>query len=193
MRRTILLTSLAALAIYLAMRNQPEGVLSANIGMSVDDVVAQSTLGMKPIRTMGDNSLMSVEETKTFEFHIAGTTVRFPHCRYYWIETPKNSRHIHVLNVGISPRKMPKPELESFQQEQQQKLRGDGWIPGHYVAKDEETVRMWSGHRTTGDGRYWKKGPTLIIFEVSQMDDTNFVLSLYLRPQDYDASLVFGG
>jgi len=45
-------------------------------------------------------------------------------------------------------------------------------MPGHYVAQSEQTVRMASGHRTTGHGRYWGKGKTLIIFETNGMEKT---------------------
>jgi len=44
-------------------------------------------------------------------------------------------------------------------------------MPGHYVAKNEETARLWGGEHTTGDGRYWMRGNTLLIFETKRMDE----------------------
>ena len=73
-------------------------------------------------------------------------------------------------------------------------------MPGHFLARSEETVRMWSGSRTSGDGRYWAKGTTVIIFETSRMDEEKrdeppgsgeFILNLFLRPKSSEPELVF--
>jgi len=76
---------------------------------------------------------MGVEQM-VFEFRIAGSSVRFPQSRYYWLETPRNDPHVSVLNIGITPRKMSKPELDAFQYAAQEQLFNDGWMPGHYLA-----------------------------------------------------------
>jgi len=105
-----------------------------------------------------------------------------------------------VLNIGITPRKIPKPELEAFQRGRQEQLLADGWMPGHYLAKSEETVRLLSGKRTAGDGRYWAKGNTLLIFEINRMDEEKrgeppgsgeYILYIHLRPKGGDPDLVF--
>src|SRR3954449_10375570 len=127
-----------------------KGVLSANIGMTVDEVKKVSTIKMKEPRLMGDGSRMGVEQM-VFEFRIAGSSVRFPQSRYYWLETPKNDPHVTVLNIGITPRKMFKPELEAFQYTAQKQLFDDGWMPGHYLAASKETVLLWGRHQTSGD------------------------------------------
>src|SRR5437868_7989526 len=98
---------------------------------------------------MGGGSRMGVEQM-VFDFQIGDSTVRFPQSRYYWLETPKNDPHISVLNIGITPRKMPKPELDAFQRAAQQQLSNDGWMPGHYLARSAETIRLWGGSRTAG-------------------------------------------
>jgi len=148
---------------------------------------------------MGDGSRMGVDDA-VFEYRIGDSAVRFPQSRYYWLETPKGDPHIHVLNIGITPRKLPRAELDEFQRKAQGELFGDGWMPGHYLAKSEETVRMWSGLRTAGDGRYWSKGNTLLIFEINRMDEEKrdeppgsgeFILNIALRPRSHDRELVF--
>lgn len=176
-----------------------QGVLVADIGMTIDEVKARSTLRLKEPRVMGDGSRMGVED-RVFDFRIGDTAVQFPRSRYYWLETGKGDPHIVVLNIGITPQKMPKLELDAFQHRIQAELLADGWMPGHYLAKSEETVRMWSGRRTAGDGRYWAKGNTLLIFERSRMDEEKrgeapgsgeFIVSIYLRPKSHDRELVF--
>jgi len=190
------LHDLAGLEIPIA---KPKGVLAADIGMTMDDVKARSTFKLKEPRTMGDGSLMDVEDV-VFDFQIGDSAVRFPQARYYWIETGKGDPHITVLNVGISPKKLPKAEFDTFQHSVQERLLNDGWMPGHFLAQSEETVRLWGGKHTTGDGRYWAKGGTLIILEVRRMDEERrdeppgsgeFILNLYLRPRSHEKDLVF--
>jgi len=175
------------------------GVLVADIGMTLDEVKRRSTLKMKEPRLMRDGSHMSVETT-VFDYQIGDSAVRFPQSRYYWLETGKGDTHVTVLNIGITPRKMPKPDLEAFQHKLQAQLFADGWMPGHHLAKDEETVRMWSGSRTAGDGRYWARGNTLLIFETNRMDEEKrgeppgsgeYILYIDLRPKSAEPGLVY--
>jgi hypothetical protein len=175
------------------------GTLVADIGMTIDEVKQRSTFKIKEPRVMGDGSRMGVADA-VFEYRIGDSAVRFPQSRYYWLETPKGDPHIHVLNIGITPRKMPRAELDEFQRKLQGELFADGWMPGHYLAKSEETVHLWSGKRTAGDGRYWTKGNTLLIFETNRMDEEKrdeppgsgeFILNIALRPKGHDRELVF--
>jgi hypothetical protein len=176
------------------------GVLVADIGMTIDEVRQRSTLKMEEPRLMGDGSRLTVK-SPVFDYQIGNSNVRFPQSRYYWLETGKRGdARILVANIGISPRKMPKPDLEAFQRRAQDQLLADGWMPGHYLAKSEETVRLWAGKKTAGDGRYWTRGGTLLIFEVSRMDEEKrdeppgsgeFILNIALRTKDSDRDLVF--
>jgi|SRR5690348_1899371 hypothetical protein len=175
------------------------GLLVADIGMTIDEARARSTLNFKEPRHMGDGSWLGVADV-VFDFQIVNSSVRFAQSRYYWMETPKNDRHISTLNIGISPRKMPIPELDVFQHNLQQALFNEGWMPGHYVAQSEETVRLWSGKRTTGDGRYWARGETLLIFERNRMDERKYdeppgsgeyIVYLHIMPKSRERRLVF--
>src|SRR2546430_13012659 len=116
------------------------------------------------------------------------------------METPKGDTHISAFNIGITPGKMLKPALETFRHKLQEQLFRDGWMPGHHVAKTEETVRMWSGSRTAGDGRYWARGNTLLIFETNRMDEEKrgeppgsgeYILYIDLRPKSAERELVY--
>lgn len=175
------------------------GILRADIGMTIDEVMRGSTIKMKEPRHMGDGSRLGVE-TMVFEFRIGDSAVRFPQSRYYWIETPRNDARISSMNIGITPRKMPKPQLEAFQRAAQEQLFAANWMPGHYVADSEETVRMWGGKRTTGDGRYWLRGTTVLIFETKRMDEEHrdeppgsgeYIIDIVLRPKESEQKLVF--
>lgn len=172
----------------------------ADIGMTIDEVRGCSTFKFKDPRFMGDGSRMGVER-RVFEYRIGNSAMRFPRPRYYWLETGKGcDPHIVVLNVGITPQKVSKRGIETFQRGLQAQLPADGWAPGHYVAKLEETIRLWGGSRTAGDGRYWTRGDILPIFETSRIDEEKrsepagsgeFILNISQRPKSHDHELVF--
>jgi hypothetical protein len=176
------------------------GVLTADIGMTFDEVKRLSTLRVKEPRLMGNGSRMCVER-ETFDFRLGDSGVTFPGSRYYWLETGKaGDPHLIVLNIGITPEKLAKPQLDAFQRRLQGELRAAGWMPGHYLAKTEETRRLWGGKNTTGDGRYWARGNSLLIFETSLMDEQKrdeppgtgeFILSIALRPKAHEPTLIF--
>lgn len=176
------------------------GVLVADIGMTVDEVKRSSTLRIKEPLDMGDGSTLGSEDV-VFDFRIANSAVHFPESRYYWLRTGKNhDPRIIDLNIGITPQKMLKPELEAFRHRVQSQLLADGWMPGHRIADSEETIRMWGGKRTTGDGRYWGKADTLLVIETNRMDEEKreeapgsgeFILYLVLQPRSDNKDLVY--
>jgi hypothetical protein len=176
-----------------------KGVLVADIGMTLEEIRRSSTFQIRAPRDMGEYMLGS--EEAVFEFRIRSAGFSFPQSRYYFFETGKNrDPRIAALNVGITPRKLPKPELEAFRHRVQGQFRADGWMPAHYVAQSEETMRLWGGSRTTGDGRYWGKGDTVVTIETNRMDEEKrdeppgsgqFILYLDLRPRSSDPRLVF--
>jgi hypothetical protein len=170
-----------------------KGVLVADIGMTIAEVRKSSTVKIKDDVSADRDGSTRIVEQKVFDYKVGTSAVHFPESRYYWIETgKKNDPKIVALNIGITPRKMPMPELKVFQHRLQTDLFNDGWIPGHYVAQTEETVHRWSGERTTGDGRFWLRGDTVLIFETNRMDEQKrdeppgsgeYILYLDLRPK----------
>ncbi len=177
-----------------------QGVLVADIGMTFDEVKLRSSLKLKPPRRMGDGTQLDIE-TIVFDYQIGDSSVRFPQSRYYWLGTRKtDTEHIAEMSIGITPRKVRLPELNAFQHRLQAQLLADGWMPGHHIAKNEEVVRWWGGKRTAGDGRYWLRGNTLVIFEVSRMDEQKrdepegageYIVSLAIRPKGDEPELVY--
>lgn len=176
-----------------------EGTLSADIGMTVDEVRQHSTIKIAELQRYVDGSQNSVG-TLVFEFRIGDSPIRFPQSRFYLLTTPKNDSHISVLHIGITPRKMAKRDIEAFQYAAQAKLFANGWMPGHLVADSEETVHMWGGKRTSQDGRYWLKGNTVLGFERKRMDDEQpgeppdsgeYVIDIHLETKAANRDLVF--
>jgi hypothetical protein len=184
------LHDLAGIDFRMPLRSK--GVLVADIGMTFDDVRRASTLAVRDPRPNLDGSTRAIQDI-VFDYQLPNSRIRFPQSRYYWLETgKKHDPRIVALNIGITPRKMPKPDLDTFQHKIQSDLLADGWMPGHYVANSEETVRLWGGKSTTGDGRYWNRGDTVLIFETNRMDDAeNYILYLDLRPKSDEKDVIF--
>jgi hypothetical protein len=126
-------------------------------------------------------SRMGMEEV-VFDYQRGEPGMRFPQARYYWLETKKSDPHIAVLNIRITPWKMTKEDLLTFQHRVQSQLLADGWMPGHRVADSEETIRMWSGRRTSGDSEGKRDEPP---------GSGEFILYIDLRPKNENRDLVF--
>lgn len=149
-----------------------QGVLRANIGMTLEEVQRGSTLKVAEGKREGlTGSRMSIADV-VFDFEVAGTGMRFPSSRYYWMNTgAHDDLKLNSINIGISSRKMTLDGIHAFEQQLRQQLTQDGWQAGHYVYKTEESVRLHGGEKTGGEGQYWAKGGTLLIFETKRMDD----------------------
>jgi hypothetical protein len=189
--------ALRDIGFHLPLRSQ--GVLVADIGMTVDEVMRQSAIKIPEPSHMGDGSRLGIGDI-VFEFRIADSSIRFPLSRYYWIQTSRNDPHVSRMNIGITPEKMSKADLDAFQHAAQVKLLADGWMPGHYVADSEETVHMWGGHRTTQDGRYWLRKNTVLSFERKRMDDSKpdeppgageYIVDIFLEARSEARDVVF--
>ena len=80
-------------------------------------------------------------------------------------------------------------------------MKDDGWIPGHFVWDSTKQIEINHGVTTSGDGRYWKKGVTVLILEEKRMDEGQpgevratagqFILYVDLRPLSTEPDLVF--
>src|SRR5690349_21918817 len=149
---------------------------------------------------MKDGTIRDTEQA-VFDYRIGDSGMVFPLSRYYWLVTRRHApEQIEEINIGITPQKMPMPELEKFQRRLQEQLDADGWTPGHYIAKNEEVERLWGGKKTTGDGRFWLRKNTLLIFETNRMDERKsdeppgsgeYILYIDLRPKSDHDDLVF--
>jgi len=175
-----------------------KGTLEADIGMTIAEVQQRSTVSMRAPTRMPDGTDKLIQEM-VFDYRIGTPPVQFPQSRYFWLQTARNGRLVDV-NIGITPEKLPRKEIDAFQLDAQRRLFGAGWMPGHLVADSEETVRMWGGKRTSQDGRYWLKNDTVLSFERSRVDEEQrdeppgsgeFVVYLHLEPKSEARDIVF--
>lgn len=179
---------------------QSRGVLVADIGMTFDEVRQKSTFPVKDGSAMYGGTQLA-HETAVFDYRIGDSGMQFPQSRYYWLRSRKEDpRRIAEINIGITPQKMPKPDLLAFQDRVREQLVKDGWVPGHYIADSEKTITLWAGKRTTGEGRYWLRRNTVLILETNRVDEEvkdeapgsgAFILYIDMRPKGDDKDLVF--
>ncbi|HEY3742471.1 MAG TPA: hypothetical protein VGL53_21630, partial [Bryobacteraceae bacterium] len=147
------------------------GALVADIGMTFDEVRQRSTFPVQDGSAVYGGRQLA-HETVVFDYRIGDSGMQFPQSRYYWLESRKEDpRRIVEINIGITPRKLPKPDLLAFQDRVRDQLVKDGWMPGHYIADSEKTITLWAGKRTTGEGRYWLRRNTVLILETNRVDE----------------------
>jgi hypothetical protein len=179
-----------------------EGVLVADIGMTLDEVQKRSSLKLhQPFAVQNIGETYCIAEA-VFDYQLGDSGMRFPKSRYYWLVTGQHGDpHLAAVNIGVSPEKLPRLDFDRYVQSVRRRLKDDGWIPGHFVWKSAEDIQLHSGATSTGDGRYWKRGGTLLILEQKRMDDEQngedkatageFILYLDLRPLSAEPTLVF--
>lgn len=149
-----------------------QGTLVADIGMTLDDVKQRSSLAVVPGFRQGlTGSHLSIG-TVVFDLQIGDSGVRFPVCRYYWLETGNHDDpKLAHLNIGVSNVKMPLPQLDAFEDGLRQQLKGHGFAACRFLNNTEKQLQLSGGKPTTGDGRYYARGGTLVIFQRNRIDE----------------------
>ncbi|HSW15457.1 MAG TPA: hypothetical protein VLI06_21595, partial [Solimonas sp.] len=189
-------------ALAAQLRGESRGTLVANIGMTVDEVRAQSSLKLaEPIHDPTVDNLTLIGD-QPFDLQLAGSGMRFPGCRYYFITTGyRGDPQIAAMSIGISPQSVRREELVAAHQALQQALRADGWRAGRYVHRTEEELQLHGGQTSSGEGYYWRKGATLLQLAGKRVDEQQpgedaasageWIQYLELRPADSDDRLEF--
>jgi len=184
------------------LRGESRGTLVANIGMTMDQVRAQSSLPLaEPIHDRLVDNLTLVGD-QPFDLQLAGTGMRFAGCRYYFITTGyRGDPRIATMSIGISPQSLTRAELVEAHRALQQALRADGWRAGRYVHRTEEELQLHGGQASSGEGYYWLKGETLLQVAGKRVDETQpgedaatageWIQYLELRPAASDEDLEF--
>jgi hypothetical protein len=117
-------------------------LLVANVGMTVDEVRKRSTLdigkgeysdkgldGSKE-NALRDRKFVGVTE---FDWEMAGTNLRFPGCKYYWLQTGQDDdQHLTFIHITTAHNQLSWPQLKTELSDIQQRLHADGWKPVQY-------------------------------------------------------------
>ncbi len=145
-------------AINRAMAGPNLGVLAAKPGMTLAELVAQSTM---KVDTTYAATGMSGGKQGPFDYTIPGTTLTFPGARYYFITTSSDDpARIEVVNVGVSKEKMPPGAIDSAAAALRARLAADGWLAGHEASDTSELAT-----------RHWLKDSIVLTIDRKRMDD----------------------
>ena len=89
------------------LRGASRGVLTANVGMTLEDIRRRSTLPISEPRGESLTGSSRLAADVVFDLDIADTGTHFPECRYYFIVTRSHGDpHVESMNVGVSPHAM---------------------------------------------------------------------------------------
>ncbi len=153
-------------------RGSSRGVLTANVGMTLEDVRRRSTLPLPEPRGEALTGSSRLAAEVVFDLDIAGTGTGFPECRYYFIVTRAHGdRHVESMNVGVSPQAMTRAEHDEEERRTRERLRADGWRPGRFVHRTPEQQALHGGKTSEADETYWLKGEALLHLEPKRVDD----------------------
>jgi hypothetical protein len=143
------------------------GRLVARPDMTVAEMTRRSTL---TIDTRHADTTMAGRGV--FDFAIPGSTLVFPHARYYFITTyDKDHGRVQALNIGTSPRKAPRAQLDAADADLRARLVKDGWLAGREVYRDAEDRALHGGARRGPQGRRWLKDGMVLDIERNRMDE----------------------
>lgn len=145
------------------------GVLAAKPDMTLDEMVAASTLKLNLTYA---RSAISGGQDGAFDFTIPGSTLKFPGARYYYITTySKDSTRIEAVNIGVSPDKLNRAAIDSADRELRARVAADGWLAGHEVYRTEESRTLHGGVSEGPEGRHWLKDGVVLSISSKRMDD----------------------
>ena len=145
-----------------------QGTLVAAPGMTTADMIRGSSLKTNP--AVAGEALYA--GGAIFDFRVAGTAIDFQRCRYYYISTyTKDQAHIEAINIGTSPRKYTRAELEAANAALRARLKADSWLTGHEVYRDEEDQQLHGGKTRGPEGDLWLKNGITLHIEARRLDD----------------------
>ena len=151
-----------------------EGKLVARPGMLVADMIRQSTLKLQRNADLPAQNInpLPIAGGATFDLEIAGTGFVIPNCKYYFVSTYTHDKaRVEAVNVGTSPHKVSRAELERENADLRARLTADGWLTGHEEYRDEQDRTLHGGADRGPEGRHWLKDDVVLDIESRRMDD----------------------
>jgi hypothetical protein len=144
-----------------------QGTLVAKPGMTVDELVRASSLPMHPLP-----SPAVISDDIVFDFNVAGTAIRFPRCRYYYITTFIHDReHIEGMSIGTAYEKMDLTALAAMDLAARRQLAADGWLAGHEEFRTPDDQALHGGALRGPEGDLWLKDGIVLDIGRKRMDE----------------------
>ena len=156
-------------ALHQAFQGPNLGVLAARPDITLDEMVAHSTLKLD---LQYASAAIAGGQGGVFDFTIPGSTLTFPGARYYYITTHSDDpKRIEAVNVGISPEKLTRAAADSADAALRTRLASDGWLTGHEVYRTEESRTLHGGLSEGPEGDHWLKDGVVLNIGRKRMDD----------------------
>ena len=146
----------------------PAGLAERTAAQAIAQTPAQGTLvaapGMPVARMISDSSIRVQRGSESelfsgaqyggaaiFNYHIAGSAMIFPRCRYYYITAyADRPSRIATIDIGISSEKLSRAALDAANRDVRARLIADGW------------------HRS---GRLWVRSGTALDLRSRRLDE----------------------
>jgi hypothetical protein len=151
-----------------------EGKLVARPGMLVEDMIRQSSLKLQRNAELPAQNInpLPLAGGANFDFEIAGTGFVVPNCKYYFVSTfTRDPTRVEALNIGTSPHKVSRAEVEQENAALRARLAAAGWQTGHEEYKTEEDQTLHEGKTRGDEGRHWLKDDVILDIANRRMDD----------------------
>ncbi len=130
-----------------SMANEDHPKLVATAGMTYQDVQKQSTLNIgEGVYDDGDQYASrerSFRADAVFDWHMPGSRLVFPGCRYYSMQTAwHDDPHLIHLWVTTAPDKLTWDQLKHQMYDIRRRLHEDGWKPAHYNKENKSADEL---------------------------------------------------
>ena len=156
-------------ALNRALAGPSLGVLAARPDMTLDEMVAKSTIKLD-LRYA--STAISGGRDGTFDFTIPGTTLTFPGARYYYITTySADPTRIEAVNIGTSAEKQSLAAIDALDAALRVRLAADGWLAGHEAYRTEEDRQLHGGLAEGPEGRHWLRDGVVLDISRNRMDE----------------------
>ncbi len=147
------------------------GILFLELGWTLEQLQRRSTLTLPKDNVKHAGDILAVGQSP-FDLQLGERGPLLQGCRYYWLSTKDSQPPLRLsgANIGISPEKMRKPELDRYVGMLGTMLEAGGWSRGHY---DYSLADHPEWHRGASDsnGCLWARGDTFMRFLMRRMDD----------------------
>jgi hypothetical protein len=149
-----------------------QGVLVALSGMSVDDMLRQSTLKIDGAEPVAAGTPPDFAGGAVFDYRIPGSGITFHRCRYYFVSTEsRDPRRIEAVSIGTSPRRLTRRQLDAANAEVRGQLKADGWLARHEEYRTAENQRLHGGATRSAEGWIWLKNDMVLHINMRRMDN----------------------
>ncbi len=160
--------------ITVAESGPSEGRLVAAPNMLIADMAKRSTLKLQRNADLPEQDInpLPIAGGANFDFEVAGTGFVISNCKYYFVSNyTHDPARIEAINVGTSPHKVSRAEIDQADADLRARLAAAGWLTGHEVYKTEKDQTLHGGATEGPEGTLWLKNSVALDIERRRIDE----------------------